>query len=605
LDDRKRQRRLFLALSGALVLALLIVSAEVLLPFVLGLLVAYLLLPAVLRVEQLRVPRWAAILMVYAVTLGAIGGFIALVVPSLISEGRALSRDLPTTVQHAQETYLPIIDARLKQWSGQDVGIEIDPANPPFVPQLDGPAPKEDGAGPRDSAKPPRADLQIRPTPGGGYDVTIDDGVVLRKTGEESWRVERVEDDVAFSSEIFLQKSITRATKYVTENMGELIKLGQQIVAAISRGIFNLFMTLMLGGYIMLTHERILDFFRDLVAYESQPSFDRLLRRLDRGLSGVVRGQLLICVVNGVLSAIGFWLFDLKYWPIMALIGAIGSLIPIFGSILSTIPAVVIGLTQSPGTAVAVLAWVVGIHQLEANFLNPKIIGDSAKIHPVLVVFSLLVGEHFFQIKGALFAVPCVSILQTFFLHFREVTMGLADPMASIPPDAPRRSVKLDGARVPAAKAPNPTAPDQPAAQAPKGGVFLRAETPVPRTKQSRGAAAIVTTLPAGTRIEDVMLEDPESLDGKADRSASAPSPAGSSAQLDIHATLQSAGAASSRGDVRRDTEPHDTSSEPDVVVASSSPPATVEPTGSVALEPEAGSVPEKPATAGKSSREG
>ena len=75
------------------------------------------------------------------------------------------------------------------------------------------------------------------------------------------------------------------------------------------------------------------------------------------------------------------------------------------------------------------------IHQLEANFLNPKIIGDAAKIHPVLVVFSLLVGEHFFQIKGALFAVPCLSIVQTIFLHFRETTMGLSDPMATQPPE--------------------------------------------------------------------------------------------------------------------------------------------------------------------------
>jgi predicted PurR-regulated permease PerM len=228
-----------------------------------------------------------------------------------------------------------------------------------------------------------------------------------------------------------LRGAVARGSAYLSENSVELIKLGQRIVGAVSKAIFNLFMTLMLGGYMMLTHERIIRFFRELFAPPTQPSFDRLLHRLDRGLSGVVRGQLLICLVNGVLSAIGFWLFDLKYWPLMALIAAIGSLIPIFGSIISTIPAVAIGLTQSFGTAFAVLAWVIGIHQLEANFLNPKIIGDAAKIHPVLVVFSLLVGEHFFQIKGALFAVPCMSILQTIFLHFRESTMGLKDPTAT------------------------------------------------------------------------------------------------------------------------------------------------------------------------------
>src|SRR5262249_34855516 len=97
------------------------------------------------------------------------------------------------------------------------------------------------------------------------------------------------------------------------------------------------------------------------------------------------------------------------------------SLIPIFGSIVSTIPAVAIGLTQGFGTAVFVLVWILGIHQLEANLLNPKIMGDAAKIHPVLVVFSLLVGEHYFGAIGALLAVPCMSLAKSLFLHFREI----------------------------------------------------------------------------------------------------------------------------------------------------------------------------------------
>jgi len=238
-----------------------------------------------------------------------------------------------------------------------------------------------------------------------------------------------------------LREGFEKALTYFRENSLELLKLGQQVVAFVSRGIFNLFMTLMLAAYIILTHEKIIDFFRDLWSPTSRDSFDRFMRRLDRGLAGVVRGQLLICLVNGVLSAIGFWIFGLKYWPILAIVAAVMSIIPIFGSILSSIPAVAIGLTQSFGTAIGVLAWIIGIHQLEANFLNPKIIGDSAKIHPVLVVFSLLVGEHFAGITGALFAVPCMSLAQTIFLHFRESTLGIDDPMASIPP--PARSVSF------------------------------------------------------------------------------------------------------------------------------------------------------------------
>ena len=89
-----------------------------------------------------------------------------------------------------------------------------------------------------------------------------------------------------------------------------------------ARGIFLVFMTLMVAGYIMGTRENIIGFFRSLLPMRSRIGYDRLLWRIDRGLSGVVRGQLLICAVNGVLSAIGYWMFDLKYWPILAILSA-------------------------------------------------------------------------------------------------------------------------------------------------------------------------------------------------------------------------------------------------------------------------------------------
>ena len=52
------------------------------------------------------------------------------------------------------------------------------------------------------------------------------------------------------------------------------------------------------------------------------------------------------------------------------------------------------------------LAWIILIHLFEANLFNPKIMGNAAKIHPVLVVFALIAGEHSYGLVGALFAVP-------------------------------------------------------------------------------------------------------------------------------------------------------------------------------------------------------
>lgn len=410
--DRRRprasQRTIFLALSAAVVVAVIVAARSVLLPFVLALVVAYVLTPAVARVEKMRVPRWAAILIVYAISLGAVGGFIALAVPRLVSEGRGLAAEWPRLTEKARVHWLPAVDAKLSAWTGREQApIEIRP----------------EGAPPEE--KPPPFRLEHRED--GSYDVRVNEGVHFREKRDGLWVIEQSERSTRLSSAQILREGFDKASVYLQENSFEVIRIGREVVFAISRGIFTLFMTLMLGAYMILTHEKILAFFRGLFPPASQPSYERFLKRLDRGLSGVVRGQLMICLVNGVLSAIGFSLFNLKYWPILSVVAAVMSLIPIFGSILSSIPAVAIGLSQTPGTAIGVLAWIIGIHQLEANFLNPKIIGDAAKIHPVLVVFSLIVGEHFFQLAGALFAVPCMSVAQTIFLHFRETTMGIRD----------------------------------------------------------------------------------------------------------------------------------------------------------------------------------
>jgi len=279
----------------------------------------------------------------------------------------------------------------------------------------------------------PPAALQVHQRPDGVLDIDVGSGIDVVQRGPGHWRVvpAQAKPSGRFSVADLTNQGLDEGVSYVKRNAFELVLLGHALIQKVARGIFLLFMTLMVAGYIMQTREAIVGFFRSLLPARSRIGFDRLLVRLDRGLSGVVRGQLLICLVNGVLSAIGFALFGLKYWPILAIVAAIMSIVPIFGSITSAIPAVMIGLTQGLWTALSVLIWIIGIHQIEANLLNPKIIGTAAKIHPVLVVLALITGEHFFGIWGALLGVPVLSLTQGVFNHFRHEAM----------PDAPRDSL--------------------------------------------------------------------------------------------------------------------------------------------------------------------
>ena len=192
----------------------------------------------------------------------------------------------------------------------------------------------------------------------------------------------------------------------------------------------------MVAAFILVDLDRIQGFLRSLVPEQYQLDYDRIATGIDRGLSGVIRGQIVICAINGALTYLGLWLFHVKYPLLLAGIAAAMSLMPIFGSILSSVPIVAIALISS-GTfdlrqGLFVLVWIIGIHLVEANLLNPKIMGDAAKIHPVLVVFALIAGEHSYGLVGALFAVPVASIIQTIFSYYRRRPRSPAAPTPPI-----------------------------------------------------------------------------------------------------------------------------------------------------------------------------
>jgi predicted PurR-regulated permease PerM len=373
-----------------------VVAHEVMLPFVLALVIAYVLMPLVTWVEKRRVSRVGAIVLVYVVVLGSFGLFARLAAPRVGQELALLRREIPEAMSEVRDVWIPRAEEKLRS-------AGMAPPPPAAVPASHAPA------------------FIVRSQPDGTVGVEVGSGarVVQTKNGYAVRSSE--EEKEAHDANRTLADAVGASFTYMEQNALELARIGRDILFGVGRAVFVFGITLMLAAYLMITRERILAFFESLVAPKNRADFRALLGRVDLGLSGVVRGQLVICLINGALCAIGFALIGLKYWPVLAIVATVFSLIPIFGSIASAVPAVLLGLTQSLGTAVVVLLFIIGVHQVEANVLNPKIMGDSAKIHPVLVIFSLLVGEHFFQAVGALLAVPAMSIAQSLFLHFREV----------------------------------------------------------------------------------------------------------------------------------------------------------------------------------------
>jgi predicted PurR-regulated permease PerM len=224
----------------------------------------------------------------------------------------------------------------------------------------------------------------------------------------------------------YVDAGVQTAQSFVKEQLADLTG----IVPGLAHGIFDFFMVLMLTAFFLCFFPRIRDYMRDLVAPQFRDDYAKVLERIDRRLSGAIRGQVIICMVNAVLTFPGMWLIGThtdatnlaSYSVVLSFLAGVLSIIPIFGVILSTVPMVLLSLTQgSIGGAALVIGWIAIVHSIEAYLLNPNILGHSASMNPIIVVFALLAGKAFGGLVGALLAVPIASVLVSLFGYYRRL----------------------------------------------------------------------------------------------------------------------------------------------------------------------------------------
>ena len=251
------------------------------------------------------------------------------------------------------------------------------------------------------------------------YEVRQNDANHFEVIPKRRKKVTGVKENSGIRFDHQLTTAFSQFREYFEENMSFMLQWFRQAVRVVVGSVFSLFLVLMLSGFLLLDPDRIGAFYKSLVPTRYHGHYEDWLRQLDHGLSGVVRGQATICLVNGALTGIGIALLGVPYAFTLSIIAAIFSLIPIFGVLISSIPILLMGLTVSIPTTLLAGGWILLIHFIEGNFLNPKILGDSARIHPVLIVFALLVGERFGGVLGALLAVPVFSLIQNSFLFLK------------------------------------------------------------------------------------------------------------------------------------------------------------------------------------------
>jgi predicted PurR-regulated permease PerM len=139
-----------------------------------------------------------------------------------------------------------------------------------------------------------------------------------------------------------------------------------------------------------------------------------VIHKIDQQLGWYLRGQFTEASVVGILSVIALWLLDVQYFIMIGVFAGLANMIPYVGPVAGMVPAIIITIMNG-GDPVKILYIVIAfsIVQLIDNIiLQPMVLSKSVKLHPLIIVFVVLIGGQFFGVLGMLLAVPVAGIIK-------------------------------------------------------------------------------------------------------------------------------------------------------------------------------------------------
>ncbi|MCC7531629.1 MAG: AI-2E family transporter [Candidatus Melainabacteria bacterium] len=137
-----------------------------------------------------------------------------------------------------------------------------------------------------------------------------------------------------------------------------------------------------------------------------------LIKPLGIRMGGYVRGQLLVSIAVATILGTGLTILKVEYSLVLGALAGLFNLVPFVGSAITMVLSLVVAFNQSVELAVLVFLLFALEQWLESNFIVPLLLGKQVDLHPLLVLFAILIGATLMGLPGALVAVPVAAALQ-------------------------------------------------------------------------------------------------------------------------------------------------------------------------------------------------
>ena len=212
----------------------------------------------------------------------------------------------------------------------------------------------------------------------------------------------------------------------ILEDQGSiLINAGQSVIGKTLGTVTNTVTTVIglaivpfMLFYLLKDREAATEEIYSLMPSESQKHAKNIVNITNRVLGSYVRAQLTLGVIVGTVVSVGLYFLGIKFSVLLGIVAGVTELIPIIGPLLGAVPGILVTLASSPEKILWVLSLYVGIQLIENTLLVPRIQGHAVQMHPIIIMFVLVVGSEAAGLFGVIISVPLAAVSRDVFKYF-------------------------------------------------------------------------------------------------------------------------------------------------------------------------------------------
>lgn len=239
---------------------------------------------------------------------------------------------------------------------------------------------------------------------------------------------------------INLRPAEADVVQWFTDFASELSASVPELVFGVIERLILLLVYLVVTFYLLLQADQLAEAMYGLIPAPYRTEIRELGRSIDRVLGAYIRSQLMLIVLMAVLTYIPLTLLGVKYALVLAIATGFLEIIPFVGPYTAAGSAMLVAMLQATtpfGWPNWVLAVVIGIiylvlRQMEDHLIIPNLVGHIVKLHPILVIFSILAGGHLGGALGLLIAVPLAATVRIFLTYLYSKLVDSPIPIMEI-----------------------------------------------------------------------------------------------------------------------------------------------------------------------------